>query len=626
MRRWPVILFALASAAAVCAEVPWLGANLLPNPGFEAVAGDLAAHKHWHGSAPRDKGAVIATDRSVRLAGKQSLRIFLPRCPSHATVASGLAPVVGARWYFASLGFRQQGFNRKGQRLHEGVNAHPSLEWLDKAKRVVGRSQCLGRFPYGPSPWDLRDGFAQAPAEAAFARIRVSMLNGSEKKVGEAIPSTLWLDAVQLRQYDPPATPAWATGETERLVDGDMERSAVRAYFVAASPGFGGRGGAWAKVVVDPDAERGAAVRAPAGAGKGMMLHSSYFLAIPPGLYRLRARVKVSDNTPAGRAGHVEIIAQLSAVRLTLGVWPRQLAASGRYQVFERDFILRDDGWWCIRAFTEGGQSWAIDSLKLVPLHELADRQLLAIYPGCAGEVDAKLRPPRGRPYRALFVAGFGYDFYRPVAALHLLSRDTTTRPAWVSHLRTAHLKGFPEPARELFGYSIVYLANVPVRCLSLRQKSLLREYVRRGGAIVFLGGHQGYERGGAQGSLLEEAMPVRLARSIAEGLECSSRGMPVRVAADVPWLGDISLAQKPAVYFLHKATPKEGARVLAWAGEEPFLVVGAYGQGRVACVLGLPWGAPPAGATGFWRWDDWPYLLRNASWWALRHSATDEP
>ncbi|MDP7130277.1 MAG: hypothetical protein QF437_07305 [Planctomycetota bacterium] len=78
--------------------------------------------------------------------------------------------------------------------------------------------------------------------------------------------------------------------------------------------------------------------------------------------------------------------------------------------------------------------------------------------------------------------------------------------------------------------------------------------------------------------------------------------------------------------YFLHKVGVKEGALVLARAGKEPFLVSGPYEKGRVACVLGSPNGDPAEGQTGFWEWDDWIYLLRDATWWAKRHREIDAP
>lgn len=630
--RVGLVLFSVAFAslysslvAGELVEIPWRGPNLVVNPSFEAVDGEPSKLKHWHAQFPANKGVEVRTDTAVRLAGKNSLRMSLPQSGSHVYLMSGFVPVKGGQGYLVSVGFRQAGFNRKGRRGFEGVNSHPSLMWFDSKKRGIGASGAMSRFPYGPSGWNLRDGFALAPANASYVRFSARMWNNSERKVRETIPSTLWLDAVQLREYRRPETPAWAKGETEMVVDGDVDRSPVRSFFLAGA--FGGTGGKWSKIAVDKDAERGSALVAPAGVGRGMMAHSAYFPAMPPGLYRLRVRAKVTDNTAAKPVGLLDMTSQLAGLRTEHRFMPKQFEAPNRYQDFERDFILRDDGWWCIRFHTLGNQSWAVDSVKVFPLHEMTDKELFSVYPGSAGDVDASLKPWRHGPRKALFVAGFGYDFYRPARALRLADGKVTVTPAWVYHdFRTARVKKFPETAEELFDFSIVYLCNVPVKCLTLRQKNFLHEYVQRGGAMVVMAGHQAYERGGGRGSLLEETMPVRMLRTVDDGLLYFKDGLPVTIAPNIHWLREISTRQKPMVYFLHKVAVKPGAQVLARAGDEPFLVVGTYGKGRVACVLGPPNGDPAEGQTGFWEWDDWVYLLRDASWWTMQHREIGAP
>jgi len=612
-------------AAGELAEIPWLGPNLVANPSFEGVEGDISQFKHWRAQFPANKGVEVQADSEARLVGKNSLKMFLPQSGSHVYLMSDFMPVNGGQGNLVSVGFRQEGFNRKGRAGFEGVNSHPSLTWFDRDKKAIGTSNAMSRFPYGPCRWDLRDGFALAPANASYARVGAKIWNNSERKVGEAIPSTLWIDAVQFREYRRPETPDWAKGETEMVVDGDVDRTAVRSFFLAGA--FGGTGGKWSKIAVDKDAERGSALVAPASVGRGMMAHSAYFPAMPPGLYRLRVRAKITDHTAAKPVGFLDMISQLAALRTGHQFVPSQFEASNRYQDFERDFVLRDDGWWCIRFHTLGNQSWSVDSVKVFPLHEMTDKELFSVYPGSAGDVDAALKPRRYGPAKALFVAGFGYDFYQPGRALRLVDKNITITPAWVYHdFRTARVKKFPETAKELFDFSVIYLCNVPMKCLTLRQKNFLYEYVRRGGGVVVLAGHQAYERGGARGSLLEETMPVKMLRTAEKGLLRFKDGSPVTITPDVHWLAEISTERRPMVYFLHKVGVKESAQVLARAGEEPFLVAGAYEKGRVACVLGLPNGDPADDQTGFWEWDDWVYLLRDATWWAMQHREIEAP
>ena len=98
-----------------------------------------------------------------------------------------------------------------------------------------------------------------------------------------------------------------------------------------------------------------------------------------------------------------------------------------------------------------------------------------------------------------------------------------------------------------------------------------------------------------------------------------SVTGLPLAKAKSVSWLEDIDFSRNPKVYYLHRARVKEGAQTVVTAGGKPFLVTGTYGNGRVVCVLGMPYGAPAEGEVGFWAWDDWAYLMRNASLWAFR-------
>ena len=614
----PLVL--LASTPVALAQT-WLGENLVSNAGFEEAAREGRPVPGWrviaHGGHP-----VVRGDAQEALVGRQSLRLELAQSPASVTVQSDPIAIQPGRTYLFSIGFRQEGFtDAKGVReKHAGVGSHATVVWLDGRKRRVGQARSISRFPYGPSRWDLRDGLAAAPAGARFAAAYVGFSNSSYKHAPRSIPSTLWLDAVQLREYRPPETPDWAKGETTRLVDGVVDQSAVRSFFVAESREFRAKGGQWSKQIVDARAERGNALLSPAQAGYGLMAHSPYFGGVIPGLYRLRARIRVSDNTSTSRAGYIDVVEEYPGTRLFMEVMPTRFESASRYQVVEQDFILRGAGWWCIRLYTDGNQAWAIDSIKIVPLHELRDRQLLSIFPASAGQVDPALRPRTRKPYRVLFVAGLGYDFYRPVQFLRLLDLTVEITPVWVQRSRSMTFLGWPETAEGLFDHQAIVMCNVSACAMSLRQKAFLAEYVRRGGALVVLGGHQSYERGGWKDSLLESILPVRVAPSLDAGLAHYARGAVVSLSSRLPWPRESDLRVKPRVYFLHRARLAEDAQVFARAGEAPFVVGGAVGQGRVVCVLGLPQGTPTEGQTPFWAWPDWLYLMRNATWWAIRH------
>jgi len=273
---------------------------------------------------------------------------------------------------------------------------------------------------------------------------------------------------------------------------------------------------------------------------------------------------------------------------------------------------------------TDGKAVFTVDSIKIFRLRELDDRQLLALYPGIEGEVPPRLKPPAppstGQELKGLVVAGMGYERFRIADVFGVLALKTQMKVVWVKGMELA---GLPQDPRDLFGYSIVYLCNVNVRRMTLKDKNAIREYVKRGGALVVMGGQQGYERGGWRGSLVEQALPVTVAPAIRGGLVHVPAGQALTVTRDVPWLEAISTASSPRVYYLHAVTVKPTGRVLVTAGDRPFMVTGAYGKGRVVCILGLPYGDPRPEQTPFWQWGDWVHLFREVCWWAMRAPRT---
>ena len=612
----PAVLL-LAGIVAVAGQesaVAWLGPNLAPNPGFEKSAADGLHLESW--SVQASVGADAACDSSRSIEGARSARLSSPRDGTNASLVSADIPVEGGCRYLFSMAFRQEGFNTGGEPdKFGGVSSGAEVHWLDGARRELGKSSAISRFPYGPSGWNLRDALELAPPNTKLARIRFWVSNDSAKHSGKAIPSTLWVDAAQLRKYLPPPTPDWAKGETARVVDGAVTNTRVKAYFAASDSAFGlYRGGAWSEVVDDPRAERGSALRARLNPKGGIMAHSPYWTALPPGLYRVLARVRAPASDAKGPLGHVDVDSQSSGSRMSLPIPP----GGDAYQVLEGDFILRDSGWWDLRVWTDGGSEWSLDSLKVFCLSELEDRQLLSVYPGVEGQVPDDLKPALGggpKPMTGLAVVGLDGGRLRLADTFHLLHRDAELKTIWARMSGgCASYSGLPEDAGELFKHPVIFLCDVNVRALGLKYKSALREYVRRGGALVVFGGHQAYERGGWGGSLLEEALPILTASSVAGGLTHFPGGAPISI--------DGMEGKPPILHYLHKVELKSGAKVMASAAGRPVVVGGEYGSGRVVCVLAIPWGGTESGGTPFWEWEGWPYFLRDACWWALNSNS----
>ena len=625
------LLVAFAGTIATCAaETPiqFLGPNIVPNPGFE-TAGEAKSYAPWTVTG-LSKGAEANIDTSVALEGKCSMRLAALESGAQLVLQSPSIPVKGGQIYLFSIAFRQEGFtiHQKGP-PYCGVSSFPQVCWLDAQSRVIG-SGSIGQFPYSSWPWDMRDAFETAPAMARFVQIKVSISNDSEKHSGKTIPSTLWVDAIQLRAYSPPPTPAWALGKAELIVDGDASSSPVLTWFANDTQIWHSLGGKWSRSVRDDQAEHGTALEAPPDVGPGMMGHGRYNPSLPagPGVYRLQVRAKLPPN--GGNAGSVDVTSQRCGTRLKLDISGND--RNSGYRTWEGDFILRDSGWWCVRMHTLGKSSWRIDSVKIIPVFPFSDRQLMSIYPATVEELPADLLPASYQPVfggplqpsRTWLVGGLGSDWFQLTRTFKLLHRDNETEVTWVDKKSpTAVINGLPEDMSTLlFRNNLICLCNVPMNVMPLTLKSAIREYVRRGGGLLVLGGHQGYERGCWQGSFLEEIMPVEVAATAPDGLIDLGSGLQISPGTIPPdCLAAIPLKDLPYVRYLHKVKLKPGAQVLMKAGEYPFIVGWHSGKGRVVCVLGRAEGTMPKEHLPFWQWQYWPLLLRDAGWWAVGYS-----
>jgi uncharacterized membrane protein len=141
-------------------------------------------------------------------------------------------------------------------------------------------------------------------------------------------------------------------------------------------------------------------------------------------------------------------------------------------------------------------------------------------------------------------------------------------------------------------------------------------EYVRRGGGLIVLGGHKSLDRGGMGESLLEEVLPVACPGDALPPLAHFPRGAALVKAVDHVVTGGLDMSDRPRCFWLHDLSARDGAQVLVRADGKPAVVVGGFGQGRVACVLLTCMGDPPASAIPFWEWPGWPVLLRNLCRW----------
>ena len=614
IRTWRVLagsslVLVLCTTPCLSAGLDWVGPNLLANPDF-AIANDQGLPVDWTVTATPVGSAKFRLDQQVFLVGKVSLKAEVAETGA-AAVRSKPVSVEGGKWYLVSVGYRTEGFGERGK--YSGVDSYVAVTWNDAAGRQIESSPAIS-FPYYPVDWDLGDRFFLAPAGAPQLVLTADLNNHSRQQTGKNIASTLWLGNCQIRRYNPPPTPEWALQKVPRIVEGGLSTSPAQAYQLANQRRAGGR---WSSIVADPQATYDSVISSPVGVGRGIMFHSDYFTNAPPGLYRAVLRAKVAANTGPLPAGSMDVFSEFASTRAELRLFPIDFLAINTYQEFAVDFVLRNAGYWGFRVYTEGNQPFTADIVKIFPLSLLEDKQLLDLYPGSEGAIPADIRPRRSvYPFTGLLVAGALYDYYRIVDAHHLSGYQMKLKMVPIRKGRSQFYSGFPETAAELFDNNVIYLCGADLAALTLRQKNMLAEYVRRGGGLIVFGGHKALDRAGLKGSLLEEVLPVTGGAGIPP-LVALPGGAPLSrgAAHGVTQFADFDAA--PLCYYLHDLQARPEAQTLITVGGRPGLVVGQCGKGRVAVVGMTCFGAPAASQTPFWQWRSWVVLLRDLAWWA---------
>ena len=167
---------------------------------------------------------------------------------------------------------------------------------------------------------------------------------------------------------------------------------------------------------------------------------------------------------------------------------------------------------------------------------------------------------------------------------------------------------GFPTRAEDLFGYQGIVIGSVEAGYFTPAQQDLIREFVdRRGGGLLWLGGHSSLADGIWGGSNLVDLLPVTLpskkntfhrAPATAELTPIGADSMICRLVDD-PQANSERWKKLPYLMDYQEAgTPKPGAAVLAemvGGGHKlPMLITENYGRGRTAVLA----------TSGTWRWQ----------------------
>jgi uncharacterized membrane protein len=189
----------------------------------------------------------------------------------------------------------------------------------------------------------------------------------------------------------------------------------------------------------------------------------------------------------------------------------------------------------------------------------------------------------------------------------------------------------FPVEPSGFAGIDVVVLSDVGANTFLLGKATFgrsevvpnrleaLASWVRGGGALLMVGGYMSFS--GIDGkarygrSPLADVLPVRIAdhddrTEVPEGFvpEVVMPGHPALAGVPASW---------PRVLGYNRVEPRDGATVLVARGDDPILVVGAYGDGRSAAFAPdlAPHWAPPE----FVAWEAYPRLWRSLLAWLAR-------
>jgi hypothetical protein len=206
---------------------------------------------------------------------------------------------------------------------------------------------------------------------------------------------------------------------------------------------------------------------------------------------------------------------------------------------------------------------------------------------------------------RAYVIEGLWSDHFQIVPALHQAGLPSTRL--------TVNELSATDP--DLNQFAVVVLANVDVLQLKEPRLARLKDFVANGGGLVVLGGSCAFSRGGYTNTPLEEMLPVTF--PVTHLMPRYLDGLPLTRASAATWLPAFDESAKPAAFYVQTLPPKPGATVELLAGNQPAIITGTFGKGRVVAVALTVHGEAPAGVTAFWDWPGWPQLLGQVIDWA---------
>ena len=275
--------------------------------------------------------------------------------------------------------------------------------------------------------------------------------------------------------------------------------------------------------------------------------------------------------------------------------------------------------------------SETVERFRAAPIHESLDAEAAAdrairLYRRAFWQM--RRRVPHRR--RLLALLGAHFPQWRLDEAVGRSAKAMAVDKSFFAvSWRGDRLTRFPATEQEIMRYDAVVLVNVSVTPLRKTGQELLKTFVAAGGGLVVCGGFYSYSGGLFAGSVFEEMLPVSMTGP--NDVKRLAEAAPIVRGDRVPGLPGPSWTHPGVVLWLHDLVAKPGAKVPLYANtagrKRPFLVLGRFGQGRVAALAGTVYGVPPPGNTPFWDHPEWTGLLASViAWTCAQDPASGRP
>lgn len=218
---------------------------------------------------------------------------------------------------------------------------------------------------------------------------------------------------------------------------------------------------------------------------------------------------------------------------------------------------------------------------------------------------------------KILFLKGLWWEFFKVEEAIKNKFPSATIVDGWLDSSSVGlSLTYFPPDYDTLTDFDLIILGNIPMEPVGLFGEEMIKDYLKAGGKLLILGGDQSFGQANFSNEELISLIPVEMDgkynwRKIKNGkliLEKSSIIKNIKFKNE--W-----------VFYAHKCKPKPGSSIIVKTkGNNPIVVIKKLkSNGKIACILALPFGESKRGETGFWESSEWVNFMENLISWLLK-------